>query len=43
MSIRPRRARRADGHKEIYKLIGIILLICLASLLGLIISLHVDR
>jgi len=43
MSIKPRRGRKPDRRKEIYKLIGIILLVCLASLLGLIISLHLDR
>jgi hypothetical protein len=40
MSINPRRARKAGGSKELYVLIGIILLVCLASLLGLIISLY---
>jgi hypothetical protein len=43
MTIKPRRARKPDRRKEIYGLIGIILLVCLASVLGLIISLHVDR
>ena len=42
MSIKLRHARKANGPKEIYKLIGIILLVCLAILLVLIIAVHVD-
>jgi hypothetical protein len=37
-----RNTKEEDGYKETYKLIGIVLLICLAIFLGLILSLHVD-
>jgi hypothetical protein len=41
-TIKRRHKRKADGRKEMYKLMGIVLVVGLAILLAMILSLHVD-